>query len=65
MLFSLAGYVIVYAVVYSFGAYYIYKLLREGPTGEAIPIPGATANRPMAFADDAKSATGTLLPRKG
>ena len=32
VLFSLACYVLVYAVVYSFGAYYIYKLLRDGPT---------------------------------
>ena len=29
---SLAGYVIVYAVVYSFGLYYIFRLLRDGPT---------------------------------
>ena len=32
VLFSLACYVLVYAVVYSFGVYYIYKLLHEGPT---------------------------------
>ena len=65
VLFSLIGYVAVYGVIATYGTYYIYKLLREGPTGEAIPIPGATANRPMAFADDAKSATGTLQARKG
>jgi cytochrome d ubiquinol oxidase subunit I len=65
VLFSLAGYVIVYSVVYSFGAYYIYRLLREGPTGEAVPIPGATPNRPMAFADDARSATGAAPAPKG
>jgi cytochrome bd ubiquinol oxidase subunit I len=65
VLFSLLGYVVVYAVVYSFGLYYIYKLLREGPTVEAIPIPGATPNRPMAFADDARSATGAPHPSKG
>ncbi|MET0164621.1 MAG: cytochrome ubiquinol oxidase subunit I, partial [Vicinamibacterales bacterium] len=60
----LTGYVLVYAVFISFGTYYIYKLLREGPTGVAIPIPGATPNRPMAFADDAASATGTNLAGK-
>ena len=64
VLFSLTGYVLVYAVFISFGTYYIYKLLREGPTGAAIPIPGATPNRPMAFADDAASATGTSLAGK-
>jgi cytochrome d ubiquinol oxidase subunit I len=31
VLFSLSAYVLVYAVVYSFGLYYIYKLLRDGP----------------------------------
>ena len=59
-----AAFPAVYAVFVAFGTYYIYKLLREGPTGAAIPIPGATPNRPMAFADDAASATGTNLPGK-
>ena len=36
-----------------------YKLLRAGPTVFATPIPGATSNRPLAFADDAASATGS------
>ena len=61
VLFSLAGYVLVYAVVCSFGAYYIYKLLHDGPTSEAKAIPGATASRPMAFADSAETATGSSL----
>ncbi len=59
VLLSLSGYVLVYAVFISFGTFYIYKLLHEGPTGAAVPIPGATPNRPMAFADDAATATGT------
>jgi cytochrome bd ubiquinol oxidase subunit I len=58
VLFSLAGYIVAYALV-SFGFYYIYKLLRAGPTVLATPIPGATSNRPLAFADDAASATGS------
>jgi cytochrome bd ubiquinol oxidase subunit I len=58
VLVSLAGYVLVYAGFGSFGVYYIYKLLREGPTAEAKAIPGATGSRPMAFADTAESATG-------
>ena len=61
VLFSLACYVLVYAVVYSFGAYYIYKLLHEGPTADAKAIPGATGSRPMAFADSAETATGSKL----
>jgi len=55
---SLASYVLVYAFIYSFGVYYIYKLLRQGPTAEAKAIPGATASRPMAYADLAETATG-------
>jgi cytochrome bd ubiquinol oxidase subunit I len=64
VLFSLTGYVLVYASFISFGFYYIYKLLRDGPTVAAAPISGATPNRPMAFADDAASATGSQLPTK-
>ena len=65
VLFSLSTYFVVYAIIVAFGTYYIYKLLREGPTGESIPIPGATPNRPMAFADDARSATGASDPARG
>jgi len=65
VLFSLACYVLVYAVLGGFGTYYIFKLLREGPTVAATAIPGATASRPMAFADDAVSATGNQSPAAG
>jgi cytochrome d ubiquinol oxidase subunit I len=58
VLVSLAGYALVYSIFIPFGVYYIYKLLREGPTTDAQAIPGTTANRPMAFADTAESATG-------
>jgi cytochrome d ubiquinol oxidase subunit I len=58
VLVSLVTYVVVYAIVYSFGLHYIYKLLHEGPTSGAQAIPGTTGNRPMAFADTAESATG-------
>lgn len=57
VLVSLIGYVLVYGVFVSFGIYYIYELLRRGPTDTAA-IPNATAKRPMAFGDDAESATG-------
>jgi len=58
VLFSLVAYIVVYLGFISFGIYYVYKLLRDGPSGEATAIPGATGNRPLAFADDAASATG-------
>jgi len=32
VLFSLLAYIAVYAVIYSFGLHYIYRLLRDGPT---------------------------------
>src|SRR5262249_55363042 len=66
VLLSLIGYIVVYSVVYTFGLYYIYKLLREGPTAaDAQAIPGATASRPMAFADTPGSATGSTLLTDG
>jgi cytochrome bd ubiquinol oxidase subunit I len=58
VLTSLIGYVVVYAVIYSFGLYYIYHLLHDGPTDEAHEIPRATAMRPMAAAGSAETATG-------
>ena len=57
VLFSLACYVLVYSTFIPLGIYYIYKLLREGPQNEAPEVPGAGANRPLAFADPA-TATG-------
>jgi cytochrome d ubiquinol oxidase subunit I len=56
--FSLAGYVLVYAVVFSFGLHYIYCLLRDGPGPEAKPASGATGRRPLAFAGHPDTATG-------
>jgi cytochrome d ubiquinol oxidase subunit I len=62
---SLAGYILVYAGFVSFGVYYIYKLLWQGPTAEAKAIPRATGSRPMAFADTPDSATGGSLRARG
>jgi cytochrome d ubiquinol oxidase subunit I len=58
---SLIGYALVYAVIFSFGIYYIYHLLREGPTGQEHEITRATAKRPMAVAGSAETATGSAL----
>jgi cytochrome d ubiquinol oxidase subunit I len=58
VLATLIGYVIVYAVIFSFGTRYIYVLLREGPTSTDTKLTAATAMRPMAAAGSAESATG-------
>jgi cytochrome d ubiquinol oxidase subunit I len=65
VLVSLVSYIFVYAIIISFGVYYIGKLLWEGPTAEATTAPGATASRPLAFADTADSATGGVLRARG
>jgi cytochrome bd ubiquinol oxidase subunit I len=59
---SLFGYAVVYAVIFSFGVYYIYRLLHAGPTGREAEITRATALRPMAAAGSAETATGSAAP---
>jgi cytochrome d ubiquinol oxidase subunit I len=59
---TLIGYVAVYAVIYSFGLYYIYRLLRAGPTRDEAEITHATAMRPTAVAGSAATATGSAAP---
>ena len=54
---SLAGYVLVYAVIYGFGIYYLFGLLRNGP-GPALQPAAATAKRPLALAGE--RATGDV-----
>ena len=56
VLISLSVYVGVYAVLVSFGLYYIYKLLHDGPTNDA-PLPAdVTPKRPLAVAAAAAAA---------
>jgi len=50
VLTSLIVYIVVYWLFVSFGIYYIYKLLRDGPRGEAMAIANVTASRPLAIA---------------
>jgi cytochrome d ubiquinol oxidase subunit I len=50
VLFSLIGYVAVYAVIYAFGLSYIYRLLRAGPAVETAGVGPVTPGRPMAIA---------------
>jgi cytochrome bd ubiquinol oxidase subunit I len=51
VLLSLICYVIVYTVIYAFGLYFIYRLLRDGPAGDDAQAPAsATPGRPLAVA---------------
>jgi cytochrome bd ubiquinol oxidase subunit I len=47
---SLIGYISVYAVIYSFGLYYIYRLLRDGPAEEAASPDTLTPAQPITVA---------------
>ncbi|WP_036260710.1 cytochrome ubiquinol oxidase subunit I [Methylocapsa aurea] len=47
---SLLAYVAVYAVIYAFGFFYIYQLLRDGPPRAAPLSDAVTPSRPMAVA---------------
>jgi cytochrome d ubiquinol oxidase subunit I len=51
---SLIGFCAVYAFIFVFGTFYIYRLLRAGPSGSLIETPsGAVPNRPMSVAGPA------------
>jgi cytochrome bd ubiquinol oxidase subunit I len=44
---------VVYTFIFSFGTYFIYRLLRAGPTGSLSAVPTwATPNRPMSLTDE-------------
>ena len=51
---SLAGYVLVYAVVYIFGFLYLYRLLHDGPKTEVVDT-DVTPSRPLAIAAQAET----------
>jgi cytochrome d ubiquinol oxidase subunit I len=53
---SLAVYCVVYTFIFTFGTYYIYRLLRTGPVGSlgAPPI-GAVPNRPMSVINEQRA----------
>ena len=50
VIFSLLGYVAVYALIYSFGLHYIYCLLRDGPARTTDGVADLTPGRPLAVA---------------
>ena len=64
VLATLIGYVVVYAFIFVFGARYIYRLLREGPTAADATPATATGHRPMAAAGPAATATGNIAPER-
>jgi cytochrome d ubiquinol oxidase subunit I len=56
---SLVLYGVVYSFIFAFGVYYIYRLLRAGPSELlAAPLAAAVPNRPMSVTD------GTVVPAK-
>jgi len=67
VLFSLLCYGLVYVMFVSFGLYYIWKLLRQGPTAAGQqPVRGVTGGRrPLAYADAAATATGSGVQSGG
>jgi len=60
VLTSLIGYVVVYAVIYAFGLYYLYRLLHDGPYEPETAATQVTAKRPMAAAGSPQTLTGGL-----
>jgi len=52
----------VYTFIFSFGSFYIHRLMRAGPAGSMIkPPPAAAPNRPMSLGDEGRLATGSYL----
>ncbi len=50
---SLVIFCAVYAFIFLFGTFYIYRLIRTGPVRRLFEIPDiAVPNRPMSLADD-------------
>jgi cytochrome d ubiquinol oxidase subunit I len=50
VLLSLACYVVVYSIIYAFGLYYVYRLLRDGPAQDVPDRTKMTPARPLAVA---------------
>jgi cytochrome d ubiquinol oxidase subunit I len=49
---SLAVFCTIYTLIFAFGIFYIYRLMRDGPVGHVIGVsPTAVPNRPMSLAD--------------
>jgi cytochrome bd ubiquinol oxidase subunit I len=62
---SLALFCTVYTFIFAFGIYYIYKLLRQGPTGHLAQPAQALPNRPLSLATTAGAASASASPPAG
>lgn len=59
---SLILFGVVYTFIFSFGTFYIYRLLRGGPAASSIkPSNAAAPNRPMSLGDEGPVAAGSYL----
>ena len=59
---SLAVFCFLYSVIFAFGVYYIYQLLRAGPVERLVQPPvGATPNRPLSVVDEHAQAALPLV----
>ena len=59
---SLVVFCAIYALIFSFGIFYIYRLLRAGPAGHLIePASAAVPNRPMSVAHHALSSRTSYI----
>jgi len=61
VLITLVGYGAVYGFIYTFGFYYLYRLMRTGPVETEAAISGISAKRPFAAAGSAESVTGRKI----
>jgi cytochrome bd ubiquinol oxidase subunit I len=59
VLVSLLAYILVYTFFVSFGIWYIYKLLRQGPTTSTVAVSNITPSRPLAYGDGLPVSTGS------
>jgi cytochrome d ubiquinol oxidase subunit I len=59
---SLVVFCIIYTLIFSFGIFYIHRLLRAGPAGHLIePASAAVPNRPMSVAHHALSSDTSYI----
>jgi len=59
VLVSLLTYTLFYTFFVSFGIWYIYKLLRQGPATPTVAVSNITPSRPLAYGDGIPVSTGS------
>jgi cytochrome d ubiquinol oxidase subunit I len=60
-LMSLVIFGTIYVFIFSFGTFYIYRLLRAGPDRRLIGAAAAVPNRPMSLADERRQSNGLAV----